>query len=416
MIYLDHNATTPVHPEVLEAMLPLFKGSFGNPSSIHWAGREARKYLDDARETVAEFLKVDPFEIIFTSSGSDSDYLALVGIAEGYSKKGNHIITTSVEHPAVLDTCKLLEKKGRQVTYLPVDGDGLPDLEQLRENITDQTILISVMYANNETGAILPIEEIGKIAAERGILFHSDTVQAVGKIPVKPRQLNLDLISLSGHKIYAPKGVGALFVKRGVKIKAVMPGHQERGRRAGTENVPYIVGLAKACEIARKEMADEAERLKTLRDKLWQGMNEKIEYISLNGHPERRLPGTVNVGFEYVEGEGLLLNLDMEDIAVSSGSACTSGTLEPSHVLMAMGVPADLAQGALRFSLGRANTEADVDKVLSVLPGIVEKLRNMSPLYARMKKEGREAVREALLKAGSSETFKKHREKSLPPG
>lgn len=365
--------------------------------------------MDDARERVANFLEVDPFEVIFTSSGSESDHLALVGVAEGYSRKGNHIITTSTEHPAVMDTCKLLEKRGYQVTYLAVDKYGLLDLDHLSQAITDQTILISIMYANNETGTILPVDEIGKIAAKREVLFHCDAVQAVGKIPVKPKQLNLDLMSLSGHKIYAPKGVGALFVKRGVKIKAVMPGHQERGRRAGTENVPYIVGLAKACEIAQREMEQEGKRLKALRDKLWQGMSERIEYLFLNGHPEKRLPGTINVCFEYVEGEGLLLNLDMEGIAVSSGSACTSGTLEPSHVLMAMGVPADLAQGALRFSLGMANTQADVDQVLAVLPDIVEKLRNMSPLYARMKKEGREAVREALLKAGSSETFQKLR-------
>ena len=412
-IYMDHNATTPIHPQVVEAMMPLFQEAFGNPSSIHLFGREAKKYMEDARQVIANFIGADPSEIVFTSCGSESDNLAILGIAESYSKKGNHIITTQVEHPAVLGACRYLERKGYEVTYLPVDSSGLLDPQDVRKAITPKTILVTIMYANNETGVIFPIEEISKVTQESRVLFHSDAVQAAGKIPLDVRRLGVDLLSMSAHKLNAPKGIGALYVKRGVKLKSIFQGgHQEKGRRPGTENIPYIVGFAKACEIAKGEMREEAKRLSGLRDRLWQGIQERVPFVYLNGHPDRRLPNTLNFCVEYIEGEGMLLNLDMSGIAVSSGSACTSGTLEPSHVLIAMGVAPDLAQGALRISLGYGNTEEDVDYLLEVFPPIVERLRNLSPLWARMKREGPEAVREALLKMGSSETFQKLRKEA----
>jgi len=381
-IYLDHNATTPIHPEVLEAMLPFLKEEFGNPSSIHWAGRVPKKAIEDAREGVAKLLNCDPGEVIFTSSGSEGDNLAIKGMAEARRGKGSHIITTKVEHPAVLNTCKYLAKTGFDVTFLDVDGEGMTDLDDLRKAITPKTILITVMFANNETGVVFPVEEIGRIAKEHNIPFHTDAVQAVGKVPIDVKALNIDILTLSGHKIYAPKGVGALYVKRGIRlIPLIHGGHHERNRRAGTENVAGIVALGKACEVAMRDMAKEAEYLTILRDRLHRGIVERIDHVRLNGHPTKRLPTTLNLSFEFVEGESLLLNLDMNGVAASSGSACTSGSLEPSHVLMAMGIPHEIAHGSLRFSLGRDNTVEDIDYVLEILPPIVERMRAMSPFY-----------------------------------
>lgn len=381
---MDNNATTPVHPEVMEVMLPFFSEHFGNPSSIHWAGREVKKGIETARESVASFLKCDSKEIVFTAGGSESDNLAIKGVCEALKDKGNHIITTRVEHPAVLHTCEYMEKQGFQVTYLPVDMDGMINLEDLKNAITDKTILITIMFANNETGTIFPISEIGKIAKERKITFHSDAVQAAGKIPLDVNALNVDLLTISAHKLYGPKGVGVLYVRKGTKMKPMIHGGgQERNRRAGTENVTGLVGLGKACEIAMRDMDAESERLFKLRERLHKGLTQKIEHVKLNGHPSKRLNNTLNVSFEYVEGESLLLNLDMDGVAASSGSACSSGSLEPSHVLTAMGLPHEAAHGSVRFSLGRSNTEADIDKIIEIMPPVVARLRAMSPLYGK---------------------------------
>ena len=385
-IYFDHNATTPVHEDVVGAMLPFLKDDWGNPSSIHWAGRGPRKGVEDAREKVAALLNCNTAEIIFTGSGTESDNHAIKGVAWASKSKGNHIITSKVEHPAVINTCKQLAKEGFETTYLSVDSNGLVDIEELKQAVTSKTILITVMYANNETGVVSPINEIGAVAKERGVTFHTDAVQAVGKLPIDLQKLNVDLLSLSGHKLYGPKGVAALFVKRGVRlVPLVTGGHQERNRRGGTENVPGIVGLGKAAEIAMKDMEKETAHLTALRQRLEKGMAEKVPHITLNGHPEKRLPNTANISFEFVEGESLLLNLDMKGIAASSGSACTSGSLEPSHVLVAMGIPVELTHGSVRFSLGRGNTAEDVDYLLEVMPPIVERMRSMSPLYAGAK-------------------------------
>ncbi|MBI3754188.1 MAG: cysteine desulfurase NifS [Deltaproteobacteria bacterium] len=387
-IYLDNNATTAVHPEVFDAMLPYLKDEFGNPSSIHWAGRNPRKAIDEAREKAAKLLNCDVSEIIFTSCGSEGDNLAIKGIAESKRDKGNHIITTKVEHPAVLGACKYLAKTGFDVTFLDVDSQGMLDLEQLKRAITSKTILITIMFANNETGVIFPIDEIGKIAKEHNILFHTDAVQGVGKVPIDVKKLNVDLLTLSGHKIYAPKGVAAVYVKRGVRlVPLIHGGHQERNRRGGTENTAGIAALGKACEIALRDMAEETKHITALRDRLENGLREKIPYVRLNGHPTRRIPNTVNLSFEFVEGESLLLNLDMKGVAASSGSACTSGTLEPSHVLLAMGVPMESAHGSVRFSLGRGNSAEDIDYVIEALPAIVERMRSMSPLYSTAAKQ-----------------------------
>jgi len=381
-IYLDHNATTSVHPEVLDAMLPFLKEDFGNPSSIHWAGRNPKKAIDKAREQVAYLFNCDVSEIIFTSCGSEGDNLAIKGTVEAKKDKGSHIITTKVEHPAVLNTCKYLEKTGFEVTYLDVDSYGMIDIEQVKSSITPKTILISIMFANNETGVIFPVEEIGKIAKGRNIVFHTDAVQAAGKIPFNVKKLNIDIAVISGHKLYAPKGIGATYLKRGVRLTPLIHGgHHERNRRAGTENVAGIAAIGKACEIAVRDMKDESERLAVLRDRLHKGLAEKIPHVKLNGHPEKRLPNTLNLSFEFVEGESLLLNLDMKGVAASSGSACTSGSLEPSHVLVAMGIPHEVSHGSLRFSLGKDNTAEDIDYVIDVLPPIVERMRSMSPLY-----------------------------------
>ena len=382
-IYFDHNATTPVLDEVFEAMVPFLKEQWGNPSSIHWAGRGTRKAVEDARERVCSLLNCAPVELIFTSSGTEGDNHAIKGLAYAQKNKGNHIITTKVEHPAVLSTCKHLQKEGFEVTYLDVDKDGLIDLEELKKAITPKTILISVMYANNETGVLFPIKEIGQIAKETGVAFHTDAVQAAGKIKIDVADLNVDLMTISGHKLYGPKGIGALFIKRGTRLVPIIHGgHQERNRRGGTENVAGIVAMGKAAEIAMRDMEKEAEHLSVLKARLEKGMAEKVPHIKVNGHPERRLPNTSNISFEFVEGESLLLNLDMKGIAASSGSACTSGSLEPSHVLVSMGLSHELSHGSVRFSLGKSNTVEEIDYLLEIMPPIVERLRSMSPLYA----------------------------------
>ena len=383
-IYLDNNATTPVYPEVFEAMLPFYRDFFGNPSSVHWAGREVTGAIETAREQVAALINCSPAEIVFVSCGSEGDNHAIKGTAEALSEKGNHIITTSVEHPAVLAACKSLEKKGFDVTYLPVDKDGMLDLAELENAITDKTILISVMWGNNETGNIFPIEEIGAIARKYSVRFHTDAVQAVGKVPVDVQQAGVHMLVISGHKIGAAKGVGALYIKRGTRLTPLLDGgHQERGRRAGTHNVAGIVGLGVACELAGKNLEANAAHMRRLRDKLEQGILDSVPDNKLNGHPDRdkRLPNTLNVSFAYIEGESLLLNLDMYGIAASSGSACTSGSLEPSHVMGAMCVEVSLAHSSTRFSLGPETTEEDIDLVLEVLPATVQRLREMSPLY-----------------------------------
>lgn len=385
-IYFDHNATTPVLDEVFEAMVPFLKDQWGNPSSIHWAGRGTRKAVEDARERVSALLNCAPLELIFTSSGTEGDNHAIKGLAWAQKSKGNHIITTKVEHPAVLSTCKQLQKEGFEVTYLDVDKDGLLDLEELKKAITPKTILITVMYANNETGVLFPIKEIGQIAKESAVAFHTDAVQAAGKIKIDVADLNVDLLTISGHKLYGPKGVGALFIKRGTRLVPIIHGgHQERNRRGGTENVAGIVAMGKAAEIAMRDMEKETAHLKMLTERLEKGMAEKVPHIKVNGHPDRRLPNTSNISFEFVEGESLLLNLDMKGIAASSGSACTSGSLEPSHVLVSMGLSHELSHGSVRFSLGKSNTAEEIDYLLEIMPPIVERMRSMSPLYAGAK-------------------------------
>lgn len=380
-IYLDHNATTPTDKRVVEAMLPYFSEVFGNASSLHRFGQRAHLALEDARTQVANILGAGEKEIVFTSGGSESDNYAIKGAAYFHQNKGRHIITSKIEHPAVLNTCEHLEKRGFEVTYISVDKHGVVDLNELEDAIRKDTILVTIMYANNEVGTIQPISEISKVVRKKGVPFHTDAVQAVGKLETDVNKLGVDMLSVSAHKLYGPKGVGALYIRSGVEITPLIHGgHHEKGRRASTENLPGIVGLGKACEICMAEMKEESERLTKLRDKLWEGFNSRVPDTMLLGHPAKRLPGTLAVAFKYVEGESVLLNLDLEGIAVSSGSACTSGSIEPSHVLLAMGVPSELARGAIRLSLGRRNTEEQVDRVISVTPGIVEKLRAMSPL------------------------------------
>ncbi|MFA5146561.1 MAG: cysteine desulfurase NifS [Candidatus Omnitrophota bacterium] len=384
-VYLDNNATTRMREEVLAAMLPYYKDIYGNASSVHEFGRTARRAVDEAREKVAGLLgAASPEEIIFTSGGTEADNFAIKGLAGAMRSKGNHIITSTVEHHAVLNACKFLEREGYKVTYVKVDKYGIIDTEELRRAVTDKTILITVMYANNEVGTIEPIEEIGKIAKERGIYFHTDAVQAVGKVPFAVKDMNIDLLSMSGHKIYGPKGIGALYIRKKTKITPLIHGgHHEMQKRAGTENVAGIVGLGEAASLSVRETPAEAKKLKDLRDYLHKGIVSKIEDVDLNGHPEKRLPNTLNVGFKFLEGESIVLNLDMEGVAVSTGSACTSGSLEPSHVLTAMGInPAD-SQGSIRFSLGRDNTKEDMDYILGILPPIITRLRDMSPLYEK---------------------------------
>jgi cysteine desulfurase len=387
---MDNHATTPVDPRVLEAMLPYFREEFGNAASRnHVFGWRAEEAVEKARKQIADLIGATPKEIVFTSGATESDNLALKGVAEMYAEKGNHIITTPTEHKAVVDSCKKLEKHGFHVTYLPVQKDGLIDLDRLRDAITDKTILISIMYANNEIGVIQPIAEIGKIARERGVLFHTDAVQAVGKVPVNVDADCIDLMSLSAHKMYGPKGMGALYVRRKnprVQLTAQMDGGgHERGMRSGTLNVPGIVGMGAACAVCRQEMPEESVRMTGYRDKLKRLLEAGLDDIYVNGSMEHRLPQNLNVSFAYVEGESLLMGIS--DIAVSSGSACTSASLEPSYVLQALGVGADLAHTSIRFGLGRFNTEEEVDYVAARIIEVVKKLRELSPLYD-MAKEG----------------------------
>ncbi len=390
-IYMDHHATTPVDPRVLDAMLPYFCEKFGNAASRnHRYGWEAEAAVERAREQIAKLIGAKPKEIIFTSGATESDNLAIKGVLEFYREKGNHIVTVVTEHKAVIDTCRALERKGlATVTYLPVDRFGCIDLDDLRNAITDRTVLISVMHANNEIGTIHPIAEIGKIAKERGVLFHTDATQAVGKIPVNVEAMGIDLMSFTAHKLYGPKGCGALYVRsKGPRVRLVPQmdgGGHERGLRSGTLNVPGIVGFGAACEIAQQEMHAEAERLLALRERLHRGITRHLDEVYLNGHPTERLPGNLNLSFAYVEGESLLMGL--KDIAVSSGSACTSATLEPSYVLKALGVGEELAHTSIRFGLGRFNTAEEVDYVIERVVHEVQRLRDMSPLY-EMAKEG----------------------------
>ncbi|MBN1141448.1 MAG: cysteine desulfurase NifS [Deltaproteobacteria bacterium] len=381
-IYLDNNATTAVRPEVLEGMLPFFTEAFGNPSSLHWAGRQASPAIEQARREVAALINAKEEEIVFTSCGSEGDNLALKGTVEALQSRGNHIITTAVEHPAVLDTCRFLEKKGVEVTYLPVDREGLLDLDRLERAITSRTILISVMWANNETGVLFPIREIGALARKHQVRFFTDAVQAAGRVPVDVEEAQVDLLSLSGHKIGAPKGVGILYIRKGNPLAPLIHGgHQERRRRAGTHNVAGIVGLGIACRKAAEELETVPTRVTVLRDRLQNGIVSLIPEIKVNGALGLRLPNTLNLCFAGIEGEALLLRLDMEGIAASSGSACTSGSLGMSHVLEAMQVNPLLGQSSVRFSLGRNTTSEDIDRVLEVLPPSVQKLRDMSPFW-----------------------------------
>jgi len=383
-IYLDYAATTPVDPDVVKAMLPYFTDRFGNPSSIHSFGQEGKAAMEEARDKIANFIGAKPEEIIFTSGGTESDNFAV----KGGVYKGNHIITTSIEHHAIIKSCRFLEKNGFKVTYLPVDKNGLLNPEDVKKAITNETVLISVMHANNEIGTIEPIAEIGEIARKKGIYFHTDAVQSFGHLPINVDKLNVDLLSVSAHKLYGPKGVGALYVRKGTRMTAFMHGgEQERNRRASTENVPGIVGFGRAVEIAGEKMAAEKEKLTILRDKLIKGIFERIGDVRLNGHPSKRLPNNVNISIDFVEGESMLLNLDMEGIAASTGSACSSSSLEPSHVLLALGLRHELAHGSLRFTFGRYTKEEDVDYLLEVLPKIINKLRSMSPLYKKGEKD-----------------------------
>jgi len=389
-IYLDNHATTPMDPRVLQAMLPYFTEYFGNAASRnHEFGWVAEQAVDKARKQIADLIGASAREIIFTSGATESDNLAIKGVAEMYAEKGNHIITAATEHKAVLDTCKKLEKNGYRVTYLPVKGDGLVDLDMLREAITDKTILVTIMYANNEIGVLQPVAEIGKICREKGVLFHTDGVQAIGKVPVDVNRDHIDLMSITGHKLYGPKGVGALYVRRKaprVQLTAQMDGGgHERGMRSGTLNVPGIVGLGEACAIAKAEMSEEIKRMAHLRDKLKDRLMSSLDEVYINGTMEHRLPNNLNISFAYVEGESLLMGIN--EIAVSSGSACTSATLEPSYVLKALGAGDDLAHSSIRFGLGRFNTEEEVDYVAAKVIDVVKKLRELSPLY-EMHKEG----------------------------
>ena len=382
-IYLDNAATTPVDPRVLEEMLPYFTEKFGNPSSVYQEGREARRAVEAARLQIAQAINADPKEIYFTAGGSESDNWAIKGVALKNRKRGNHIITTAIEHHAVLHTCEYLEKQGFEITYLPVDDKGMISLDDLKAAIKDETILVSVMFANNEIGTVEPIKEIGEIVKAKGIIFHTDAVQAFGNVPIDVKDLNVDLMSMSSHKVYGPKGIGALYIRKGVPIdNLIHGGAQERRRRAGTENTASIVGFGKAAELAARDLTKNIEHMKTLRDALIAGVMAKIPQVRLNGHPEKRLPGNANFCFDYIEGESILLSLDLVGVAGSSGSACTSGSLDPSHVLLAIGLPAGVAHGSLRLTIGKSTTMEDINYVVDNLVNIIERLRKMSPIDA----------------------------------
>lgn len=380
-VYLDHNATAPLDPQVLEAMMPYLREEFGNASSIHQWGRRARAALEDSRAKIATLLGAEKDCVVFTGGGTEADNLAIKGVAWANQEKGKHIVTSTVEHHAVLHTCEFLAKQGFEITFLPVDGKGRLDPEDLRKAIRPDTILITLMHANNETGILSPLREFGQIAREKKVFFHTDAIQTFCKVPLNVEEDHVDLLSLSAHKIYGPKGVGALYIRKGTKMVAILHGgSQQRKRRPGTENVAGAVGFARAAELLFADQEKEGDRLAALRDQLQRNLAEKIPQVLLNGDPDHRLPGTLNMSFKFVEGESLILSLDMEGIAVSSGSACTSGSLEPSHVLLAMGIPHEVCHGSLRFSLGRGTTKEQIDYVLEVLPRIVARLRTMSPL------------------------------------
>ncbi len=387
-IYLDNNATTKTDEEVVKAMMPYLLDNYGNPSSIYKIGRENKKVVEDSREKIAKILNCEPNEIYFTSGGSESDNTAIRGIAYSYKNKGNHIITSKIEHPAVLETCKQLEREGFEVSYIGTDKNGIVDLEELKKEIKQTTTLITIMFANNEIGTLQPIKEIGEIAKNNNIIFHTDAVQAVGSVLIDVKELNIDSLSLSAHKFYGPKGIGVLYVRKGIKFeKFVNGGHQERNKRAGTENVAGIVGLAKAMELAYQDLEEHNKKIKELRDYYVEQVKEKIPYIKINGDMEKRLPGNCNISFRFIEGEGLLLNLDLKGICASSGSACTSGSLDPSHVLLAIGLPHEIAHGSLRISIGKYNTKEEIDYLVENLVEIVGRLREMSPLWEKFIEE-----------------------------
>lgn len=380
-IYMDHAATTPLAHEVLEAMIPYFSERYGNPSSLHSFGREARAAVEEARTDVAALLNAEPSEIYFTSGGTESDNLAIKGIARRNRKKGRHIITSSIEHPAVLEVCNALTREGFEVTYLPVTREGLVEIGTVEEAVREDTILISVMHANNEIGTIQPLEEIGRLAGEKEIYFHTDGVQTAGKIPVDVKSLGVDALSLSGHKLYGPKGAGALYIRKGVRIESIQQGGgHERGLRSGTENVPGIVGLGKAARLAEENMAEESERVRSLRDRIKEFVLNEIEDSWLNGHPDKRLPSNLNFGFRYIEGESLLLYLDAKGVAASTGSACSSKKLAASHVLSAIGLSPVESHGSLRITLGMANTEDDADYACQAISDSVKRLREISAM------------------------------------
>lgn len=381
-VYLDHNATTPLRREVLDAMMPYLTDEYGNASSIHSKGQSARKAVESSRQIIGNAVGTEPVDIVFTSGGTESDNFAIKGVAMANLDKGRHVITTQIEHPAVLEPCRFIEEElGCEVTYLPVDKYGIVDLNTLKESIRKDTVLISIMFANNEVGTIQPVKEIANIARKNGIYFHTDAVQALGKEPIDVDELGIDLASFSAHKLNGPKGIGAIYIRKGVKILPFQNGgHHEKNRRAGTLNVPGIVGFAKALEIANKDMQQKDKYMKKLTRRFLDGLHKKLDEVYLNGHPEKRLSNTLNISFRYVEGESLILNFDLKGICASTGSACTSGSLDPSHVLTAMGVPPDLSQGSIRFSFGYENREEDVDYCLTEIPPIVKRLRDMSPL------------------------------------
>lgn len=387
-IYMDNAATTPVKIEVLNEMIPYFTEKYGNPSSVYSLGNISKRAVEESREKIANVINAGKKEIFFTGGGSEADNWAIKGIAYSNKNKGNHIITTKIEHHAILHTCEYLGKNGFDITYLDVDEFGIIDLEQLKNAITDKTILISIIYANNEIGTIQPIKEIGEIAKANNVYFHTDAVQAIGHIKIDVKELNIDLLSMSAHKFYGPKGIGALYIRQGIKIDPLISGGgQERNKRAGTENVPSIVGMAKAIELAYENFEESNEKLTKMRNQLIEKIQANIKYVRLNGHPTKRLPGNVNMCFQFIEGESLLLSLDMEGIAGSSGSACTSGSLDPSHVLLSIGLPHEIAHGSLRLSLGDFNQEDELDYVVEKLVKIVDRLRVMSPLYEKIREE-----------------------------